>query len=208
LHSFEQDDETMFFAVQPAGDERVVFIARDLNRLVTGMNVADGKSPSLASAPKSEAASAAPGSGSVFFAAIDNMSWIHAGKNDPAATMLRNSQGFTIDLGEADGEDYADLSLLVGSADDATNVVDMLKGFMAMGRIFASQEPELAELGRMINSVSVDAKGNRVRAKIRQDTDNLLHALQDAAALHERHHGDDHEDHDDHHHDHGKHERH
>lgn len=203
LFSFEQDDETMFFAVRPSGEDRIVFLARDLNRLVEGMDVVDGKAPNLASAAKADGAAAmpSPGPGSVLFAVINNMSWIHEGEDDPASTMLRKSHQFTVDLGEVNDQDYADLSLVVGSADDATNVADMLRGLMALGRMMAKQEPGLADLSELMNSVSLDASGNRVRVQIRQNADKLIKALHDAAAMHDRHDdgdgdGKDHDDHD------------
>ena len=72
FHVFEQDQEKTYFQIRPgsSSDDRVVVIARNQAQLIKGIDVLDRASPSLETEKTAPlAASAAPKSGSFFFAA-------------------------------------------------------------------------------------------------------------------------------------------
>ena len=198
LHSFKTDHGPVYFSVRGVGGgesvDRVVVMSHDLNRLVTGLEVIDGKGPGLDLKKAGDDFNrVTPSDGSVLYIAASGLDWIEA-DDDAASALLRTSEQFTIDIGEEGEDSYVDASMLVGSTEDAINVVDVLRGLKGLGRMMAGQEPDMAALGDLFNGITINSNGNRVQVSVRQPTARLVNALEHAAALHGEHHDDDDDD--------------
>jgi hypothetical protein len=223
VHSFKDEDhETLFFSVRSiparapapaaAGADRLVLLSHSLDKLIGGLEVLDGKTPSLASAKPADSARPAPGAGSFIFIAANSLSWIerhHDDDHDPASALLRNSEQITIDIGEAGPECYINGSLAVGSTEDAANAAKVLQGLVALGKIMSNDEGELSGFGDLFNGIDIESTGNHVKVTVKQSTDRLIQALDQAAAMHhdddDDGNDDEHEDDDHHrHHDHAR----
>ena len=109
----------------------------------------------------------------VYGAATDLGEWDHGHEIAMQATAA------VFALGEDDGELFAMLSIETANEDDAASLVDIVQGAMALGRLMASEDDDLAQLIKMTRGLTVRAKGRRVKAEFRHDVDDVVELLQE-----------------------------
>jgi hypothetical protein len=97
-----------------------VIVGADKDRLLSGISVLEGKSADLTAGADGSVATT-PKAGSFLFAAMNKLP-------DSEAAPLKQAKSIVMDLGEADREIYADLSLETRTAKDATNLVAVMQG--------------------------------------------------------------------------------
>jgi hypothetical protein len=183
------DDEhggTLFFHVQggPTSEDRTIVVSKDAERLVRGVNLVQGKGANLAAAPN-PALTHSPQPGSFMFAAAQGLPWMQGDEDDPSSALVRDAESLVFDAGAMGDETFMSMALTSKKAEDATNVADMVRGLLAMGKMAAGSEPELAPFKATINAVRITSEGDRVAINMRQKTSELIEALKSAAAADE-----------------------
>lgn len=167
------------------GDDRLVFIGKQRESLLGALRVADGEAEP---AGEDGLISKSPGEGSfIFFAAPDLAGFLkeHAPMGD--VPHLDKVRGLRLEAGEADGDVFAHLDVLTATDDDARNVTQAAQGLLALGRLISSGEKEAAEIGKLLDMVSVAGADRTVSVKVRCSADHLEGMLE---AHRKSHHGE------------------
>jgi hypothetical protein len=129
-----------------------------------------------------------PQAGSFFFFTADEISGMIEDEDEPASAVLRYAQGMTIDAGEVGNELRVDARVTTAGAEEATTMLQVVQGMLALGRMAASSEPEMQPLLKLADGFRAGTEGPSLNLSIRIDSALLQQALQ---AI------DDHHDHDD-----------
>lgn len=180
IHVWEEGDGPVFVHVSPGEsvDRRILVVAGSVENVVEGVDVLEGGAPSLRGADQ-PLLTATPSRGSFVFAAATALPWLDW-DDEAAAAIARRSTDIALDLGERDDSVYLDLSAATQNESDAANVADVVRGLLALGRLIADSDPDLAELKFMIDAIDVDADGNAIRIEMRQATEDVIEGLQAA----------------------------
>lgn len=171
IYSWSEQGENRYGLIRPGkgpGD-RVVLVAADKARLIEGARIAEGKSPAL---EKGAAGllGRSPKGGSIIFAAASQLSGAEA-------MPFEKMKGLLLDIGEGEGQMYADLTVEPQQAADANDLLGILQGSMAFVRMAARNDPEMGELAKLADGLSFAAKDGQVTAHLRVKTDDIVHAL-------------------------------
>lgn len=189
VHTFSNEGEEVFFHIRPGANEveRIVVLARKISELNRGMAVLEGKAPNAAEADHPVLAKATPQPGSILFIAADGVAAIaerhgHGDKSDPASSVLKETKSLALDFGEFGENVFVQASLDIGKSETAANIFDLLNGLVALGKLAANGDPELAPLKEALNSVKLQVKDSTIEARLQQKTFAIIGTLR---VLHE-----------------------
>jgi hypothetical protein len=178
LLSWNEHDQVQYVLVRPLGeDRRLVYLSKDKSRLAAAADVGAGRARGLKGREPS-ALSADPGAGAIVFIASDVIP--SHGHHDHASMVLDKARAFRFEAGESGDNLYADLSVTTGSSEDATNVVEILQGLKAMGRMFCQGEPDLAPIVQLADAVKVSADESSVAIRINYSAAAAMEAIKAA----------------------------
>lgn len=180
IHVWEESDGTVYLHVGPGKtvDRRTVVVSGTPESVVLGIDVIAGAEPSMTG--DDALIKAKPRRGSFVFAAATALPWLDWG-DEPAAMIASRSSDITLDVGERDESIYLDFGAVAKNETDATNIAQVLQGLLALGRLISDCDPELADLGFLVDAISVQADGNAIRVEMRQQTKEVIQGLQAAA---------------------------
>jgi hypothetical protein len=176
VHVFRDEHEQHYVHVRGADrvDRRIVLLSADEIVMLDAIKVIDGRAPGL-SVGKSDILDGGAKKGSIVFVAcrgIDGFQDIA-----PASEILRLSDGFTADIGEIDGVAYGEATVSASSLENASNITDVIKGIIALGRLVAAEEPEARPLADLVDAVDVTSRDRKITVRVSFDAKQLLWAL-------------------------------
>ena len=181
-----------YLSIQRAGaDRRLVVFSDNKSGFRNALDVLAGEAPSI-SMGRSNIPADDPQDGSLLFLSVGDIDAF--GDDGPASQIIRMSDGFTADIGEVDGVLTGRASVTAESPEVADNISHVLQGLVALGRLMAAGQPDLAPLNELADSLSIRTKDSRISIRIRIDARELL---EKAERLMEAHggaghrHGDD-----------------
>lgn len=177
LYTWSEHGRSRFAHVRPGPDgDRLVVVAPERARLLEGIAVVDGKAPALAGR-EDGVIGRTPKAGSVVFAAANKM------PNSEAAP-FQNAESFAMDVGEAEGEMFAEVLLVSKTTEDASNLAKVMQGGIALLKMWAANEAQAAELQplvKMADAVTFASEENRVTAALRCRADTVLESFKGVA---------------------------
>ena len=181
IQSAGDEGEKMFFRVQPGpgGADRLVVISKDPENLIRGISVAEGKSPSLAGSA-GPALLRSPQPGSLTFFAANGLNWLD--DDDEGSKLLRDAESLVLEYGEKGDETFLESAIVTKNAEDSANLADMARGLLAMGKMAASNDPDLAPFKDALNAAKITTEGGTISFKLRLPTQKLIDTLKSAAA--------------------------
>jgi hypothetical protein len=142
---------------------RSVYFAPDLDRLLAGMKVKEEKAPSLMGSDN-PLASETPGGGAIFWAAVGDISSLPDA--DEAAMFTQYARQISIEVGESMNQAYVAATTRTATLEDADNVMAVMNGLLAMGKIAATQDPEMKELVGLLDGLRMEQQGTKVSLRI------------------------------------------
>lgn len=193
IHSWKQEGEEFFAYVKNSAtpNRRLVLVSMDLLRLRDGMMRLEARAPGANVA--SPIANARPGAGSIVFLAANELPGLN--DNDgPAAALMQNANGLVVDIGETNGQFTAHAELDTGDAETATNVLSMIQGFIAMGRMAGASEPEAKQFLPLLNALALTADGAKLNLNFQYSSQSLVGLMALINDHHEAHHRHGHDD--------------
>jgi len=201
VRKFHGHGHDVYFQMLPGqADDRVIVVSTEATRFSQAWAVAQGNSPSLAD-KKDGVLKKSPRSGSFLFAAVEGMGWLleedheeHAEHDvhNPATSFLHDAKSLVVDLGEADENMFIEASVGTDKEETATNLADVARGFIAMGKLAANNDPDLAPLKNLMNGIRLTNQSSTFTVAVQQKTKVILETLE---KMH-RESVDDDEDHD------------
>jgi hypothetical protein len=168
-------------------DDRLVVVASEKERLLNGLGVIDGKGETLADVTTG-VLSRTPKRGSIVFAAGSDL-------GAAEAMPFKQADAIALDIGEANHEMFANMVIVPKKAEDATNLLHIMQGAVAMASMWAQSDPSLSELSALTRQISFSAEGGQVAVKFRYPSEKLLKAMQEAKSEHDRDHGSENDEH-------------
>lgn len=170
LDTWMEHGSARYGFVRKEGDRRLIMVSRDRSKLEEAITLAEGgaktgESPALAMRPRE---------GSFLFVAALG---VGAAADGGKAVVVRKMQDLRLDVGEAGGALYGDMVVTTATPQEAKDVLQMLEGAAAMGRMMAQSRPELEELVEVSRSVSLSASDSSVRATFSFDSGRAVGML-------------------------------
>jgi hypothetical protein len=181
LDSWTEAGSTRFGFVRSLGEnERLILVAQDADRLAAA--IARTERPAAVAGENALLAHPPKGSSVVFVAArgLGSMA------SNPKTMMLQQAEALVLDLGEEEGFLYADLSVTTHSPQDAQDLLAAINGCVALARIGARRDPELAGLLAATSGLSLSTSEATVRGQIRVESTKAIDMLKEAAARERR----------------------
>lgn len=174
-----------YLSIQPLGEHRrLVVISDDKEGFRNALDVIAGDSPAI-SMGRSHIPADDPQDGSLLFLSVGDIEAFD--DYNPASQILRMSDGFTADIGEVDGVLTGRASVTAENPEIAGDISTVLNGLVAMGRLMAARQPELAPINELAESLTIRTRGSRISIRISYDARELL----EKAARMMQGHGDD-----------------
>lgn len=182
-----------YLSIQRAGaDRRIVVVSDDRRGFRNALDVIADEAPSI-SMGRSSIPADEPQQGSLLFLSVGDIDGF--GDDGPASEIIRMSDGFTVDIGEVDGVLEGRASVTTESPETADDISQVLQGLVALGRLMVTQQPHLAPLKDLADSLSIRTRDSRISIRIRYDARELLQEaeqlLQEHGAADRRHDDDD-----------------
>ena len=186
-----------YVSIQPLGaHRRIVVISDDKESFRNALDVIAGDSPAI-SMGRSNIPADDPQEGSLVFLSVGDIDAF--GDDGPASQIIRMSDGFTADLAEVNGVLTGRASVNAESPETANDISQVLRGLVALGRLMVTQQPELAPLLELADSLNIRTRDSRISISIRYDAGELLEKAeqlmrQHGGAGHRHDHDDDWDD--------------
>lgn len=156
----------------PDGEGVVWVVAPSVEVLGGAVEVMDGRG---ARADVSSWPVAGPAEGSFLFVAVRDFADIEEWTRD--SEVLDRAEGFSLSIGEADGEGFVRLEVTADSDKDALAIAGVCQGLLGMAQLTLGDKEELRPLIRLAQMVRVQARGARITAEVEEDADELLEML-------------------------------
>lgn len=180
VHSWDMNDHRMYAYTTrgAAPGERWAMFCADLDELRTGMLRMEvgGRdfAPILEQSP--------PTAGAVVYVSGEEI----PGLNDPhASQFLRFARQVSIQVGEWSNELRLDARLVAASREDATTLLQLGQGLMALGRLASSgEDPNLAPLKMLLDGAKAEQENSDVRFSLRVPVGELAGLLARLSELH------------------------
>ena len=192
----EDGEETIFATLLSKGDARTWIISNNLLKVSQAAAFVD--------------------KGGGDGGALDGFEWrpgtiAMVGVKDPGkvadfeemSAVIGRAKSITARVGERDGEFFAEAKAVTEDAEGADQIARVLDGFVALGSMMQSNDPELARLMRFSKSLHISGEGGAVRVTFEHDAGEVLGLIRqlkeegdDDVELHFGH-GDDHDGGDD-----------
>jgi hypothetical protein len=186
LDTWTEGGSTRFGYVKNLGEnERLILVAQDADRLAAAIarTAGPGSGSGPAKAEPGDLLKQPPKATSVLFVAARGLGSMAA---NPKTVMLQQAEGLVLDCGEDDGFLYASMAVTTRSAQDAQDLLAAMNGCIAIARMGARRNPELAGLMEVTSGLSLSAENGTVRGQMRYESAKALDMLKEAAAK-ERH---------------------
>ncbi len=152
--------------VVPRGEDRLVVISQKPEFVIAAADVIDGKAPGFTDVGSSDV-DLRPSKGSLVYINVDSLEFLP--EIEPASEILQQAQGIVFELSETDQKLRAELQVEAESSDEAQNITDVMNGMIAMGRMIASEDPDLAIACDLARFLKIDHKGERIMASVQLD---------------------------------------
>ena len=181
------------------GRRRLVVVSSDKRAMANALEVIDDRAASL-SMGRSSFMGSGPGDDSILFAAAGDVGAFH--DIEPASMILKLSDGFTVDIGEKDGDLVAAATVSATSDENAENISSVVEGIIALGLLASQHEPKMRPLKNLVRAIDISARGRRITVRFRYDTTRLIEHVEELDGNHHhrdygRAHSHDHDDDDD-----------
>lgn len=186
IHTWQDDDKTVYAYVKnsAAPDRRLVLVSMDLLRLRSGMLRLEARG--MGAEVPAPLENARPSAGSFLFVSASEMPGIEESDAPPLTLLMQNAKRALLDVGEAAGRFTARASLDTGNAQAAQDAVAMFQGFVAMGRMAASSEPDIQSMLPLLNGLNVSAADGTLLVRFEYDSASLMEM---ARSMHAKEHG-------------------
>ncbi len=176
--TWTHDDKTGYGQVRRGTNEseRYVFLTGDKDRLLNSIRVATGDGANAAS---SGTLPGSPSAGSIlYFDAPDVAGMIpeHFGKGPGA--FFSKVTGVRFDMGESDGDLFAEMVCSTGASEDANNILQAGQGFIALGKLLGRGEPEAAEFVKLLDLFEMTAQEKQVRVSCRYSAAKMVQMIE------------------------------
>lgn len=178
VYEWSDEGHSQYGLIRKAGaDRRLIYLARDKDRLIAAADIAGGHGESLRGR-KDSALAAEPGAGAILFVATDVMPGREHGEE--MSMVLGKAKSLRLEIGESGENCYGDVELTMASSEDATNVVQILQGLQAMARMFCQNNPDLAPLKELMDAETLSSKEASIVAQLKYPTAKLVEAIKAA----------------------------
>lgn len=189
VHSWRDGDETNYIYACPGSGpgERLVLFSENIDELRRGMVRLEVGGADVAPALQQQT----PAAGSfIFFSAEEFPGMLdHA---EEASAIFRYARGMTLDAGESGNEFRADARLRTETPAEATTMLQVVQGMMALGRMAAAGEPDLQPLLRIADGCRASTDGAALALSFRIDSGVLAEIAREFEAMEQdRHHDAD-----------------
>jgi len=172
IHSWDKDGEEPVYAhVMPLDEDRLVVVSQKLERVMSAVDVIEGEERNFADA-RSPGLALKPDRDALLYAEFGALAEIPG--LDPASEILQHSQAIQAQLREVGEHLRFDFLVDAGSEERAGDISDVLTGTIALGRLIASDDPDLAFLKDLTRGLTVKAKGTRIAASLKCKIEALL----------------------------------
>ena len=189
LIAFDDKGKTQYWHVRPgdAPDMRVVLLSDDWKIVTDALRVVNGDSSSLARSPATSPIAGDAGSGSIVFIRAAELPQKVKDNPDPnASALLGQVSGVQIDLGEREGEIYADAQLYTTSAEDTANMAQIAQGLVALGRLITKDNPDLASVSNVLAATKIEPHDRQLQLRFRYESHKVIEAVESMLAAKEK----------------------
>ncbi len=173
LDTWREHGSQRFGYVRKDGDRRLILVGRDRARVEEAIDRTESQKAS-----ESPALSTMPREGSFLFVAAMNVGTAAEGGK---AVMVQKMKDLRLDFGESGDELYGTMVVTTGTEQEARDVLQMLEGAAAMGRMMAQSRPELADMVEASRSLALSASDSSVRASFAMESSKALGMLKTLA---------------------------
>lgn len=171
--------------------ERLVVLGRKRGAVARALDVMKGRSPSL-SRDGGGLLDERPQRGSIAFVAAGDLAQL--GRFEPASRILRMCDGVALDVGERGEQVFAAATLQADTPEVAGDIRDIVHGLLALGRLVATEQPDMEPLLELVRSLDVATDDRRVTVRLSHDVEEVIEQLRGAARDDEDAHDDDDDD--------------
>jgi hypothetical protein len=199
--SFEKDGQTVhelggeaYACVLEAEEGRFIVMSDNLKRTLAGVRVIEGDTPNFTDA-KSPALVLKPGKGALIYAEIAMPADLP--DFEPVSEIIKQTKSIQMQIAEREDQVQAALAIDAGSEELATDISEVLTGVIAMGRMVAAEQPEMAFLKDVSRGLTVKARGTKIAAILECDLEMIETIATEALGYHEPCDEDDDDDWDD-----------
>lgn len=172
--------DPMFLWVESSGRRRTIVAGRDAQRVVEVVSLTKGDGESLADSD-SALADVEAQRGAIVFAATLDASEI--AKHSLASKLLNEASAVVVQVGEDDGEAFAQVALGIGS-DKVGRIVTMAAGLVAFGQLIAENEDVATDIKsariELLSAIQFSSDNGNVQVSFRYDVEKLIGLLQEA----------------------------
>ena len=189
LVAFDDKGKTQYWHTRPgeAPDTRIVFISDDWKIVTDALKVVDGATSSLSRSGPGSPLAGDPGSGSIVYIRAAEIP--SAVKNNPdpnASALLGQVGGVQLDLGERDGEIYGLAQLYTSSGEDAANISQVAQGLLALGKMLAKNNQELAPISNVLNAMKIEPQDRQRKLSFSYQSKKVIEAVESMLASKEK----------------------
>ncbi|MEZ6242765.1 MAG: hypothetical protein R3B57_06950 [Phycisphaerales bacterium] len=171
----EDDDQVNVIAMR-AGNERVFLASPKLEWLKRAAKVMDGDRDALGGgAPILELSS--PPEGAMAVVVATDLSRLSGFK--PASEIARQADAVFGSLSERDGKAHVSVAVSAETEEDASSIADVVRGLVALGRLIASDQPDVQPLVEMTRGLKFSAEGRMVRGSLSVDAGKVREFLEE-----------------------------
>lgn len=157
-------------------DERIVLISEHRRAILDALDVIEGEASNMADEEPAGLAGV-PRSGSIAFLAATNVGTMP--DMHELGQILKLSDAITIDIGERRGKTYAEGAISTADVQTARDIVEVIEGVIALGRVLPQMDPELAPLEELSEAFEVTRDGSRLTLRLQIDSVDLIEVLEE-----------------------------
>ncbi len=173
--AFDGEEHYVHVRTNRRSERSVVVLADASRRLVDACRVISGERRSL-SRGVSPLSRAKPRRGSFVFVAASDAGMFDG--IEEASEIVRLTDAVMIDIGETGDDLYAAAMVSADSGEDARDIVQVLQGMLALGRLAVGEDPDLAPLRDVIRGVEIGAEDRQITLGIQLPAKQLIEALE------------------------------
>lgn len=180
LYAWQEHGGTHYgYLKQGEGEARTVIASASKPRLLAAIAQFESGAP----AKNEGVLKPAPREGSILFVSGTSL----GGIRDPQCSMvLQKAEGVLLDAGEIEGKVFADITVMTPSSEDATNMLQMAQGVMAVAKLYGPQEPELKPLMSVLSWIKLSTEDKNVTAHVTCTSAQVRELLSSALDQQER----------------------
>lgn len=181
VYVIDTEDGTVYAYVEPTGRRRSVVLSKDADLLMFAVALVGGEGESLRDSD-SPLAGATPADGAFLFLAT--MDPDRFGRGRLGSELLREVSLIVAQVGEDDGEAFAEASIDMNSSEDAARAATLGKGLVAAGQFIARNEDKPAAVRdarmKFLSALVFEADDERVGVAFRYNVEDFVRLLENA----------------------------